>query len=113
MTQRVIQRCVFPVERSLYPLYYRLDRGLESRFLEPEPPGRFSIWIARGSKLITDTYFNSFFESYWRKYTRLGVLRLRIQLSGKGTVLLLRRAFTTGLTILESVDFSGEETEVV
>ncbi len=112
MTQHVIQRCVFPVEQRLFPLYYRLDQSPESRFLEPEPPGRFSIWIARGSKLITDTYFNSFYESYWRRYTRLGVLRLRLVLSGRGTVLLLRRAFVTGLTLLESVTFDGDQVEV-
>ena len=35
MTQRVIQRCVFPMERRLQPLYYRLDRAQDSEILEP------------------------------------------------------------------------------
>ena len=112
MTQRVIQRCVFPVERQLQSLYFRLDRAQDCRFIEPDPPGRFSIWIARGSKLITDTYFNSFFENYWRRYTRLGVLRLKVRVSGQGTLLLLRRSLATGLNLLESVDFDGDEVEI-
>ena len=84
MGQRVIQRCVFPLERHLQPLYYWMDRPRDSWLLEPEPPDRFSIRIERGWKLITDAYFNSFFECYWRRYTRLGRLRLRLDLAGTG-----------------------------
>src|SRR5271167_1497564 len=108
MTQRVIQRCVFPTELRLAPLYYRLDRPQDSEILEPRPPDRFSACIGLGSKLITDTYFNSFFESYWRRYTRLGQLRLKVRLTGRGTLLLLRRSLAAGLTILESVDFDAD-----
>ncbi len=108
MTERIIQRCVFPRERRLTPLYHRLDRPQNSRALEPTPADRFSMTIGRGCKLITDTYFNSFFESYWRRYTRLGRLRLRLEVEGRGTALLLRRSLAAGLSILESVDFDAE-----
>jgi galactofuranosylgalactofuranosylrhamnosyl-N-acetylglucosaminyl-diphospho-decaprenol beta-1,5/1,6-galactofuranosyltransferase len=113
MTQRVIQRCVFPIERRLQPLYYRLDRSQDSEILEPSPPDRFSIWIGQGCKLITDTYFNSFFECYWRRYTRLGRLRLRLRLTGQGTLLLLRWTLAAGLSVLESVDFDLDDSEIV
>lgn len=113
MSERVIQRCVFPVERRLTPLYYRLDRSQKSPNLEPEPPDRFSIWIGRGCKLITDTYFNSFFECYWRRYTRLGRLQLRLKLTGRGTLLLLRRSLAAGLAVLESIDFDADRCEIV
>jgi len=113
MTDHVIQRCVFPAERRLQPLYYRLDRPQDSRVLDPEPPDRLSIWIGRGCKLITDTYFNTFFEAYWRRYTRLGRLGLRLRLTGKGTLLLLRRTLATGLSVLESVDFDADDDEIL
>jgi galactofuranosylgalactofuranosylrhamnosyl-N-acetylglucosaminyl-diphospho-decaprenol beta-1,5/1,6-galactofuranosyltransferase len=112
MNHRVIQRCVFPTERRHSPLYYRLDRPQDSEILEPRPPDRFSICIGFGSKLITDTYFNSFFECYWRRFTRLGRLRLRVRLTGRGTLLLLRRSLAAGLVTLDSIDFDADDSEV-
>ncbi|WP_435018238.1 glycosyltransferase [Tundrisphaera sp. TA3] len=105
MPDVIIQRCVFPAERRLRPLYYRMDRPQEGRSIDPAPPDRRSIWIGRGAKLITDTYFNSVFESYWRRHTRVEKLRLRLELSGRGTVLLLRRSLAAGLEVLDEVDF--------
>src|SRR4051794_5427908 len=105
MADRIIQRVVFPREPSLHSLYYRLDQPRGKHRFDAEAPDRRSVAIGRGAMLITDTYFNSFFECYWRRYTRLGRLRLRLRLSGAGAVLLLRRSLATGLTLLESVDF--------
>ena len=112
MPDRIIQRCVFPLERRLQSLYYRIDRPREGRGFELESPGRLSIAIDGGCKLITDTYFNTFFESYWRRYTRIGRLRLRLRVSGRGTVLLVRRSLATGLEVLATEEFAGEEREV-
>jgi len=113
MSQKVIQRCVFPVERKLQDLYFRVDRPPHGRTFEPEKPDRFSMTLDRGYKLITDTYFNSFFESYWRRYTRLGRLQLRLELSGRGTILLLRRSLAAGLSVLDTVEFDGDDVELV
>ena len=113
MADRIIQRVVFPAERPLHPLYYRLDHPRDGRLFETGYPDRFSIGIGPGSMLVTDTYFNSFYECYWRRYTRLVGLRLRLRLSGEGTVLLLRRSLATGLALLESVEFDDDRAEVV
>ena len=113
MSQQILQRCVFPLERHLQSLYYRIDRPRPGRAFELESPDRFSIEIERGCKLITDTYFNTFFESYWRRYTRLGRLRLRLDVTGRGTALLVRRSLATGLDVLEAVDFDGDREEAI
>src|SRR5271166_4246907 len=63
--------------------------------------------------LVTDTYFNSFFENYWRRFTRLGRLCLRLELTGAGTVLLFRRSLATGLTLMETVEFDADQQGVV
>jgi galactofuranosylgalactofuranosylrhamnosyl-N-acetylglucosaminyl-diphospho-decaprenol beta-1,5/1,6-galactofuranosyltransferase len=90
-----------------------VDRPRDSWLLEPEAPDRFSIRIERGWKLITDTYFNNFFECYWRRYTRLGRLRLRLDVTGTGTVLLVRRSIASGHSVLASVEFDGDQEVVV
>lgn len=113
MSELVIQRCVFPAENRLQDLYYRVDRPAHGRTLEPSRPDRFGMTLERGFKLITDTYFNSFFECYWRRYTRLGTARLRVEVSGRGTLLLVRRSLATGLSILESVEFDGDRVELI
>ena len=108
MSQLVIQRCVFPIEKRLQDLYYHVDRPTDERTIEPSAPSRFSISLDRGFKLITDTYFNSFFECYWRRYTRLDRLQLQLEVSGEGTVLLVRRSLAAGMCVIESVDFEGD-----
>jgi len=113
MSERVIQRCVFPIEERLRDLYYRLDRPSNGRIFEPEKPTRFSMTLDRGYKLITDTYFNSFFECYWRRYTQLGKLRLRLELSGRGTILLVRRSLAAGISVLETAEFDGNDAEIL
>ncbi len=113
MPHQIIQRCVFPLERRLQSLYYRIDRPKDGQALEIESPDRLSIEIERGCKLITDTYFNTFFESYWRRYTRLGRLRLRLRVSGRGTALMVRRSLATGLEVLATVDFDGDDHEAL
>ena len=113
MAEQVIQRCVFPIEKKFQDLYFRFDRPVHGRTFEPEKPSRFSMKVDRGFKLITDTYFNSVFECYWRRYTRLGKLQLRLELSGRGTILLVRRALSFGLCVLDSVEFDGDRVELI
>ena len=83
MAQQVLQRCVFPADRSLAALYYRPA--------DTAPDGRYRITVPPGATLSTATYFNSFFEGYWRRYTRLGRLTLRLEVTGTGILQLFRQ----------------------
>ena len=88
MAERIIQRIVMPPRRGLTRLYYRLKRGSP----QPREQGRRSLVLPRGCLVRTDTWFNAFFESYWREYTNLSRLNLHLRMSGAGTVRLYRRA---------------------
>ena len=79
MAERIIQRTVFGSQRRLQALYHRFADPMAR---EPEFPDRFSACLWRSSRLSSDTYFNTFFEPHWRRYTRLGGLRLRLTVTG-------------------------------
>ena len=105
MADLVIQRVVMPPERQLARLYCRFAPGSGGR-------GRRSVVLPGGTCLRTDTYFNGFFEGYWRKYTRLGRLDLRVRVSGAGTLRLYRRSPGGGRGLLRQVTFAGKDREV-
>ena len=69
-----------------------------SGLIEPERPvDRFSISLDRGFKLITDTYFNSFFECLLAAvYPARPAPAPASEVSGEGTVLLVRRSLANG-----------------
>jgi galactofuranosylgalactofuranosylrhamnosyl-N-acetylglucosaminyl-diphospho-decaprenol beta-1,5/1,6-galactofuranosyltransferase len=113
MADLLIQRLVFSTDRALDALYYHVDPPRNRGFLEYPAPDRFSITLRRGSTLVTDTYFNNFFENYWRRFTRLGRLRLRVKLTGVGTILLFRRSVVAGLKLIHTVEFNVDQEEVV
>jgi galactofuranosylgalactofuranosylrhamnosyl-N-acetylglucosaminyl-diphospho-decaprenol beta-1,5/1,6-galactofuranosyltransferase len=112
MPDLIIQRVVFPVERPAAALYYTAA-GPRGRPGEPALLDRRSVRIEPGTTLGTATYFNSFFEGHWREYTKLGALVLRLRVSGRGTVRLLRQTAEAGAAVLEAADFRGDSREVV
>jgi len=110
MADLVIQRVVFPLDQNVASLYYRvLDRSDATGAPNPAPVDRRSIVLGRDARIDTNTYFNGFFEAYWRRYSTLGKLVLRLRLSGAGTVHLLRASATSGIGEVGNVDFGGED----
>src|SRR5690242_11270143 len=108
MADRILQRVMMPPERGLARLYYRFRRSPAGRRPVPCKRGRRAIVLPRGTALRTDTWFNGFFERYWREYTGLGRLDLRVQLSGSGTLRLYRRSPDGERSLLKETAFSGE-----
>lgn len=107
MAEMVLQRVVMPPRRRLTPLYCRFAGGLS----QPRKQGRRGIFLTRGTILRTDAWFNAFFESYWREYTPLSDLVLQLRLSGTGTLRLYRRS-SKGKSLLQELDFSGQDREL-
>ena len=94
MADVVIQRVVFPLDPHVASLYYRLQSDtLPASRVEPQRVDRRSIVLDPGVRLETNTYFNSFFETYWRNHTRVETLVLRLRVRGRGTVRLARVSF--------------------
>lgn len=111
MADLVIQRFVLPMDRAVAAsLYYHEGANPDpGHYPDPKPVGRRSIVLGRGSRVDTDTYFNSFFESYWRRHTTLGRLVLRVRVSGTGTLQLWRSSRVNGSLVVGRNDFEGEE----
>ncbi len=107
---QVIQRVVFQPGASEHALYDRLS-SLNENSVRAERE-RFGITVPSGVILALNTYFNSFFEKYWRRYTSLGALRLRIRLSGSGTIKLYRETAKQGIRLLFERQFELMDQEI-
>jgi galactofuranosylgalactofuranosylrhamnosyl-N-acetylglucosaminyl-diphospho-decaprenol beta-1,5/1,6-galactofuranosyltransferase len=112
MEDRIVQRVVMPPRRGVTRLYCRFNRSLEREKRRPRLPGRRTLILPRGCAVWTDTWFNAFFESYWRQYTSLQDLALRLQVSGAGVLRIFRRSPEQRPSLLHEVDFSGENREL-
>jgi galactofuranosylgalactofuranosylrhamnosyl-N-acetylglucosaminyl-diphospho-decaprenol beta-1,5/1,6-galactofuranosyltransferase len=108
MANLVLQQFVMPCSPRLSRLYFRSKaRGVFIRRNR-----RRSVVLSREAVLKTDTFFNGFFEDYWRKYTSLEQLDLRVRTSGAGTLRLFRRAANGSQLLLGEVACSGDDREV-
>ncbi len=63
----------------------------------------------RRRRIDTNTYFNSFFEAYWRRHTRLEGVALRLVVRGRGTVRLMRGLTDGTVRELGRIDFDDDE----
>ncbi|MCE5301675.1 MAG: glycosyltransferase [Planctomycetaceae bacterium] len=113
MADLVIQRVVFPRDPGVASLYYHAENSHRGPCVDLRPEGRRSIILGQGATVSTDSYFNSFFETYWRRHTTLGQLTLRIRVSGRGTLRLLRTMDENSTSELASSDFEGDDRTIV
>jgi len=110
MADLVVQRVVFPKDVRVSSLYYHvIANPSPGHCADPAPTGRRSMVLRRGCRINTNTYFNTFFESYWRRHTRLERLALRMRLVGSGTVVLWRVSREYGPLKISQVDFDGKD----
>ena len=109
MAELVVQRVVFPLENSPSALYYRiLSTHSSNCHTSSSQQDRRSFVLGPRERIDTNTYFNSFFETYWRQHTTLDSLVLRLRVSGSGTIRLLRMIAADEIREIASVDFEGE-----
>ncbi len=112
MADFVVQRVIFPPEPGVAKLYYHASNPWPGRLPDPGPRGRRSVLLEGGAGVSFESYFNCFFETHWRRQTSLDRLRLRLVLSGAGTVRLWRRSAEAGRTPLGGADVRGDEQEL-
>ena len=111
---RVLQRVVLPTDRDLdvLPLYVDHGTGItasredEDIAFKPEVTrlldttsqarrpedilDRFRLRVPADSRVSFGTYFNGFAASYWRMWTVLTAVSLRVRVSGDATVIVYR-----------------------
>ena len=124
---RVLQRVVLPNDKDLdtLPLYIDSDTGkggLDSddgrkrtiqapgRKLHPEDIlDRSSVRVRPGERLSFGSYFNAFPASYWRRWTTVESVILRVDTKGEGTVVVYKSNARGAAQRVESRQVSGSE----
>ncbi|TDC51036.1 glycosyltransferase family 2 protein [Actinomadura sp. KC345] len=115
---RVLQRIVIPVDRDLdvLKLYVEgeIGRGAEALAAETavedgllagpaEDVGRRSVVVPVGRRASFATYFNAFPASYWRRWTSVEEVVLRVRARGQGTVIVYRSSAKGHIQRVDSV----------
>ncbi len=124
----VVARVVLPLERDpdVLPLY--VDGGHV-----PDPPthegvpvltlpsdqhpdqvlGRRSYSVDPGGRSSFATYMNAFPAAYWRRWTTVEEVTLRVRVSGPGTLVIYRSSARGAVARVDSRRLRGESDEVV
>lgn len=109
-TTRVLQRVVLPVEadKDVLPLYVEGSQQFASTSVSSRSGDSLTEGVAAAPQQLTQvisrrryqvleghrssfgTYFNAFPASYWRRWTEVSSVRLRMRLTGSGTVFIYR-----------------------
>lgn len=71
---------------------------------------RTSVQVRAGERLSFATYFNAFPASYWRRWTNLSFVRLRVLTSGDGTIIVSKSNARGSLQRVASESVSGSHT---
>ncbi|TMQ93277.1 glycosyltransferase family 2 protein [Actinomadura soli] len=113
-----------PVDRDLDVLKLYVEgeiaRGAEAFAVEAaveaglltglaENVGRRSVVVPVGRRASFATYFNAFPASYWRRWTSVEEVVLRVRLRGQATVIVYRSSAKGHIQRVDSVRFDSEE----
>ncbi len=119
--RRVLQRVVLPTSRDtdVLPLYVDPDRpqldmntigltmkqrgrippAMPNSEIEPDPHavlGRHRYRVQPNDRISFATYFNAFPASYWRRWTVVSEVTLNVQVTGKGSTVIVYRSMPDG-----------------
>jgi galactofuranosylgalactofuranosylrhamnosyl-N-acetylglucosaminyl-diphospho-decaprenol beta-1,5/1,6-galactofuranosyltransferase len=100
---RTLQRVIMPVERDLdvLKLYVEGDVAFGGgQGHRTEIAGRRGLVVPSGRRVSFSTYFNAFPAGYWRRWTTLEEVNLRVRMRGEATVMVYR---STGKGHIERV----------
>ncbi|WP_243713247.1 glycosyltransferase [Actinomadura sp. 6K520] len=126
---RILQRVVLPADRDLdvLKLYVEgeIGRGAGTFTAEegrPKPDGvtgtrlseivgRRSVVVPAGRRLSFATYFNAFPASYWRRWTSVDEVTLRVRIRGQATVIVYRSSAKGHVQRVDSARMDGDEAD--
>ena len=74
---------------------------------------RRSAAIASGRRVSFATYFNAFPASYWRRWTKIESVSLRIRLAGQATIMIYRSAAKGHSHPVETIQVHTDEPETI
>jgi galactofuranosylgalactofuranosylrhamnosyl-N-acetylglucosaminyl-diphospho-decaprenol beta-1,5/1,6-galactofuranosyltransferase len=74
---------------------------------------RRSAAIANGRRVSFATYFNAFPASYWRRWTKIEAVSLRIRVAGQSTIMIYRSAAKGHSHPVETIQVHTDEPETI
>jgi galactofuranosylgalactofuranosylrhamnosyl-N-acetylglucosaminyl-diphospho-decaprenol beta-1,5/1,6-galactofuranosyltransferase len=86
---QVLSRINFPKSPDVSNLYMRCDRGAVINFSF----GEEKIVFCQGATISSNSYFNSFYESFYAKYTNLNSVYYLLKLEGDFEISLYREVY--------------------
>ncbi len=100
-----LQSVPLSADTRIRALYYHY-RGGEHQ-LPVMRDNRKAIILGRGCEFDLNTYFGSFYECYWRRYTDVKEVHLTFKLNGKARLRLFRYSPEIKLELLHEADLAG------
>ena len=82
-------------------------------YLVDDAGPRRSALIAEGRRVSFATYFNAFPASYWRRWTTVDSVTLRIRLAGESKIVLYRSTARGFSHPVETIDVESDQPEVI
>jgi galactofuranosylgalactofuranosylrhamnosyl-N-acetylglucosaminyl-diphospho-decaprenol beta-1,5/1,6-galactofuranosyltransferase len=82
-------------------------------FLVEEAGPRRSAMISQGRRVSFATYFNAFPASYWRRWTTVSSVTLRIRLAGESTIVLYRSTAKGHSHPVETINVESDDRETI
>ncbi|MDK9347295.1 glycosyltransferase [Propionibacterium freudenreichii] len=113
---RIATRVVFPSDADfdVMPLYIDLGRGQSELDMHPDDiRGRESIVVRAEERMSFGSYFNAFPASYWRRWSVVRTVRLVVNTSGVGSVVVYKSNSRGNRQRVQSVQVSGEHHQEV
>src|ERR1700729_2771194 len=90
----------------------RFGAGLPYLAVDEILPRQTAV-IREGRRVSFGTYFNAFPASYWRRWTHIDAVTLRIRLAGESTVVLYRSTAKGISHPVETIAVTGSEPETI
>jgi galactofuranosylgalactofuranosylrhamnosyl-N-acetylglucosaminyl-diphospho-decaprenol beta-1,5/1,6-galactofuranosyltransferase len=90
----------------------RFGADVPAHLVEEAGPGRSAV-ITSGCRVSFATYFNAFPASYWRRWTTVDAVTLRIRLAGESKVILYRSSARGHSHPIETINVESDDPETI
>jgi galactofuranosylgalactofuranosylrhamnosyl-N-acetylglucosaminyl-diphospho-decaprenol beta-1,5/1,6-galactofuranosyltransferase len=90
----------------------RFGAGIRAHLPEDAGPRRSAV-ISEGRRVSFATYFNAFPASYWRRWTTVDSVTLRVRLAGESTIVLYRSTARGFSHPVETIAIQSDEPQTI
>jgi galactofuranosylgalactofuranosylrhamnosyl-N-acetylglucosaminyl-diphospho-decaprenol beta-1,5/1,6-galactofuranosyltransferase len=90
----------------------RFGADVPAHLVEEVGPRRSAV-ISPGRRVSFGTYFNAFPASYWRRWTTVSSVTLRVRIAGESTIILYRSTSRGHSHPVETISVESEEQETI